>query len=439
MSKAATLDLYRRARRRIPGGTQLLSKRPEMFLPEQWPAYYARAKGCEVWDLDGRRYVDMSIAAVGSCPLGFADDDVDAAVKAAVDAGSMATLNAPEEVELADLLCELHPWAEMVRYARCGGEAMAMAVRIARASTGRDKVAFCGYHGWHDWYLAANLARDGNLDGHLLPGLEPAGVPRSLVGTALPFAYNRTEELDAIVAEHGRELAAIVMEPERHASPAPGFLEHVRARATETGAVLVFDEITAGFRMNVGGAHLRYGVEPDVAVFAKAMSNGFPMAAVIGRRPVMEAAQRTFISSTYFTDRIGPAAALATIGKMRREDVPRHLVAVGNRVREGWGALAREHGLDVSVKGMPPLSTFGLDHADAAPALSTLFTQEMLDRGFLASKAFYATYAHEPRHVDAYLEAADAAFAELRSALDAGDVEKRLRGPVQHTGFRRLA
>lgn len=439
MKAEATLERYRRARQRIPGGTQLLSKRPEMFLPEQWPAYYARAKGCEVWDLDANKYVDMSVAALGACPLGFADDEVDAAVKSAVDAGSMATLNAPEEVELADLLCELHPWAEMVRYGRSGGEAMAIAVRIARASTGRDKVAFCGYHGWHDWYLAANLDAERNLDGHLLPGLDPAGVPRGLRGTALPFAYNHPEELDAIVAGHGGELAAIVMEPERTASPAPGFLQRARAQATRIGAVLLFDEITAGFRMNVGGAHLRHGVDPDIAVFAKAMSNGFPMAAVIGRRAVMEAAQRTFISSTYFTDRVGPAAALATIRKMRRENVPRHLVSIGHRMREGWIALAREHGVEISVKGMPPLPAFALEHGDASLALSTLFTQEMLDRGFLASKAFYATYAHQQRHVDAYLEAADAAFAELRGALDAGDAEKRLRGPVQHTGFARLA
>jgi glutamate-1-semialdehyde aminotransferase len=172
--------LYTQAKTRIPGGTQLLSKRPEMFLPDQWPSYYSRARGVEVWDLDGNKYIDMSYNGIGACVLGAADPDVDEAVKAAIDAGSMSTLNAPEEVELAELLCELHPWAEMVRYARSGGEAMAIAVRIARAKTRRDRVAFCGYHGWHDWYLAANLAEEKALDGHLLPGLEPTGVPRGL-------------------------------------------------------------------------------------------------------------------------------------------------------------------------------------------------------------------------------------------------------------------
>lgn len=437
MSKTA--DLYRQGKQRIPGGTQLLSKRPEMFLPDQWPAYYSKAKGCEVWDLDGRSYLDMTVTSIGACPLGYADDDVNAAVKAAVDAGSMTTLNAPEEVELAELLCELHPWAEMVRYGRAGGEAMAMAVRIARAATGRDKVAFCGYHGWHDWYLAANLAKDSALDGHLLPGLDPVGVPRALVGTALPFSFNHPEELDAIVAAHRGEIGAIVMEPVRYANPAPGFLEHVRRVADEIGAVLVFDEITAAFRLNVGGAHLRYGVAPDLAVFAKAMSNGFPMAAVIGRGSVMSAAQKTFISSTFFTERTGPAAALACIKKMRALDLPRHLEATGIKMRTIWSDLAALHKIDITVNGLPPLSTFTLNHGDDAVALSTLYTQEMLGRGFLASKAFYVTYGHKDDHLVRYREAADASFAALRTALNEGNVAARLNGPLQHTGFRRLA
>jgi len=175
-------ELYRKAKKIIPGGTQLLSKRPEMFLPELWPAYYDKAKGCEVWDLDGKKYIDMSTMGVGSCILGYADDDVNKAVKSAVDRGNMCTLNAPEEVELAELLLKLHPWAEMVRYARTGGESMMIAVRIARAKSGKDTVLFCGYHGWHDWYLSSNLADEKSLDGHLLPGLNPLGVPRALKG-----------------------------------------------------------------------------------------------------------------------------------------------------------------------------------------------------------------------------------------------------------------
>jgi glutamate-1-semialdehyde 2,1-aminomutase len=431
------LELYHKARTRIPGATQLLSKRAELHAPEQWPPYYARAKGAEVWDLDGRKFVDMSYAGIGSCILGYADADVDDAVRAAIDAGSMCTLNAPEEVELADLLCELHPWADMVRYARCGGEAMAVAVRIARARSGREKVAFCGYHGWHDWYLAANLPQGDALDGHLLPGLAPAGVPASLSGTALPFHYNRLDELERIVAANRGELAAIVMEPVRSTEPLAGFLESVRALADDTGAVLVFDEVTAAFRATTGGIHLRYGVAPDIAVFAKAISNGYPMAAIIGRGDVMSAAEGSFISSTYWTERIGPTAALATIRKHRERDVVRHLEEMGRLVQEGWRSAAERAGLPVTVSGMPALSHFSINLANAQ-AVRTLFTQMMLDRGFLATNAFYAMYAHSTVQVEQYLAAVQEVFRELAAAIERNEVERLLRGPVAHAGFYRL-
>ncbi|MCZ2146607.1 MAG: aminotransferase class III-fold pyridoxal phosphate-dependent enzyme [Bryobacterales bacterium] len=430
-------DLYRRARRRIPGGTQLFSKRPELLLPEQWPAYYSRARGAEVWDVQGNRYIDMSYAGIGATVLGFADPDVDEAVHDAIARGNMTTLNCPEEVELADLLCELHPWAEMVRYARCGGEAMSVAVRIARAHTRREKVAFCGYHGWHDWYLAANLARDSALDGHLLTGLAPAGVPRSLTGSALPFHYNRLPELQSIVAGHGSDLAAIVMEPMRDHEPEPGFLEGVRELAREVGAVFIFDEITAGWRINTGGIHLTYGVSPDIAVFAKAMSNGYPMAAILGTGEVMEAAQDSFISSTYWTERIGPAAALATIRKHRERKAPQRLFETGSRIQAGWRAAAERAGIPLTVTGIPALSHFTLNVKEAQPA-RTLFTQGMLDRGFLATNAFYAMYAHEDRQVEAYLAAVEEVFSEIGGAIRENRLMNSLRGPVAHAGFCRL-
>jgi len=429
--------LYRQAKTRIPGGTQLLSKRPEMFLPENWPAYYSRARGVEVWDLDGAHYYDMSYSGIGANILGAADPDVDAAVMEAVRAGSMSTLNSPDEVTLAELLCELHPWAQMVRYTRSGGEAMAVAVRIARAHTGRDRVAFCGYHGWHDWYLAANLAEQNALDGLLLPGLDPAGVPRGLRGTALPFHYNRIEELQAIVARHGPELAAVVIEPIRNDEPAPGFLAEIRAICDRIGAVLVVDEISAGFRLTTGGAHLVYDLEPDIAVFAKAMSNGYPMAAIIGKRDVMQSAQKTFISSTYWTDRIGPAAALATIRKHRRCDVARRLNHIGTLVREGWRVAAERAGLRLEIGGMVPLSHFAIQAADA-PAAHTLYTQLMLEKGYLATKACYVTYAHSEPIVEEYLQATEDTFGVIAAALHRGAVRDMLHGPVAHSGFARL-
>lgn len=429
--------LYIRAKQRIPGGTQLLSKRPEMFLPEQWPSYYSKANGVEVWDLDGNKFIDMSINGVGACILGAADPEVDEAVKGAIEKGSMSTLNCPEEVELADLLCELHPWAEMARYTRSGGESLAVAVRIARASTGRDKVALSGYHGWHDWYLSANLAENKALDGHLLPGLEPQGVPRGLVGTALPFKYNQLDELKTIASRYGKELAAIVIEPIRRNEPLPGYLQGIREIADQTGAVLIVDEVSAGFRLVSGGAHLVYGIEPDIAVFAKAMSNGYPMGAVIGKARVMQAAQTSFISSTYWTDRLGPTAALATIRKHKRERVADHLIRMGKLVQDGWRDAAVNAGLSIDVGGMLPVSHFALQ-CDHGPAVHTLFTQLMLERGFLANKAFYATYAHQEVHVQQYLEAVAETFTEISRLLKEEKVAQMLKGPTAHAGFQRL-
>jgi glutamate-1-semialdehyde 2,1-aminomutase len=374
-----SLEMQGRARSLIPGMTQLLSKRPDQFSQGVWPGYFDRAKGAEVWDLDGNRYVDMSIAGIGAAVLGYADDDVDAAVREAIARGVASSLNCPEEVRLAERLVEMHPWSQMARFTRSGGEAMALAVRLARASTRRDKVAFCGYHGWHDWYLAANLGEEDALDGQLLPGLEPAGVPRALRGTALAFRYNRAEELEKIVAAHRGDLAAVVMEPLRDHEPEPGFLESCAELAREAGAVLVFDEISAGFRMNTGGVHLRLGVSPDVAVFSKALGNGYAIAAVIGRADVMQACQTTFVSSTNWTERVGPAAALALLEKHGRLDAGARLVQLGTRIQEGWTAAAARHGLPVHVGGLPPLSKFAFEEDPLA--LKALFVQLMLDEG----------------------------------------------------------
>jgi glutamate-1-semialdehyde 2,1-aminomutase len=436
MGKSQNLYM-KKGKNLIPGGTQLLSKRPEMFLPGLWPAYYEKAKGCEIWDLDGNSYIDMSYMGIGSCVLGYADEDVDEAVKMAIDKGSMTTLNCLEEIELAEVLCEIHPWAEMVRYARTGGEAMAIAVRIARAKTGKDLILFCGYHGWHDWYLAANLADDKALDGHLLSGLEPKGVPRALKGTAIPFGYNETKQFLSLIDKYKGEIAAVVMEPIRNYYPKDDFLKVIRETAQKRGISLIFDEVSSGWRLNLGGAHLSLGVEPDVAVFAKAISNGYPMAAVIGRAEVMNVAQDTFISSTYWTERIGPVAALATLRKLKEHQVPKHLLKVGREVQKGWKSLARKHRLSITVSGIYPLSHFSFEYENPM-VLKTLFTQLMLEKGYLATTAFYASYAHREKHIQKYLEAVDEVFEFVGKAIEKGNAEQYLKGPICHAGFRRL-
>ena len=441
---------YREAKTIFPGGTQLLSKRPELFAPDQWPAYYEEARGCEVIDTEGRKFIDMSTGGILACILGYADPDVNAAVMRRVQAGSMSTLQTFDEVELAKKLLAIHPWAAMARFTRTGGESMAVAVRTARAFTGRDHVAICGYHGWHDWYLAANLpdaqghaateaAGTAALAGHLLPGLEPNGVPRPLGGLTHTFAYNRLDQLDQVFAAHGKNLAAVVMESTRGVDPEPGFLEGVRERCTRNGTLLVFDEITIGWRLCLGGVHLKFGVEPDLAAFAKAISNGFALGAVIGTRPVMEAVQTTFISSAYWTEGVGPAAGRAAVGKMQSIDVPAHLGRIGGLMMDGWRRLAEKHGLPMRAAGRPENASLVFDHPEAA-AIMTLLTVRMLAKGFLAGGYFNAMLAHEPRHVDAYLAALDEVCGELRDAVgdEPAALRNRIGGPVKHTGFARL-
>ncbi len=427
--------LWRRAKRVIPGGNMLLSKRAEMFLPEHWPAYFSRAKGCRVWDLDGRELVDMSIMGIGTNLLGYGHPEVDAAVAATVAAGNMSTLNCPEEVYLAERLVELHPWAEMARFARSGGEANAIAIRIARAATGRDTVAICGYHGWHDWYLATNLQNDSGLEEHLLPGLEPNGVPRALAGTVQPFSFNRLDQLEAIAAQH--ELAAVKMEVQRTQPPDPGFLEGVRELCSRLGIVLIFDECTSGFRETFGGLHKKYGVEPDMAMFGKAFGNGYAITATIGRRSVMESAQSTFISSTFWTERIGPTAALKTLEVMERERSWERVTAIGLELRRQWQLLADRHCLTISHNGLPALTGFAIQSENALE-YKTLITQEMLKKGYLAATSCYTSLAHTPDVIEPYLEALDGVFGLIAECEVDRPVIELLEGPVCHSGFRRL-
>lgn len=433
LKQSKGVALYGRAKSLIPGGTQLLSKRPEMFAPDVWPSYYSKAKGCRVWDLDGREFIDMSIMAVGACILGYADDEVDDAVVNALRSGVNSSLNCPEEVELAEALIGLHPWFGMVRYARSGGEAMGLAVRIARAHTRRDVVMFSGYHGWNDWYLAANLADSAGLDGQLMPGLQPNGVPRGLLGTAIPFDANSIDSLREKVRGKEKQIAAIIIEPARGEDAPVGYLKALRELATEIGAVLIFDEITSGFRMCAGGIHRNYGVHPDMAVFAKSMANGYAMSVVMGIEKVMQSAQSTFISSTNWTDRIGPTAALATLRKYRRLGVEKHLIDTGNQVKQIWRGAAETHGLKINVTGLPSLAAFAFKSPNAI-ALNTRFTIEMLKRGFLGFRQFKPSLAHQVTELGQYQNAVNEVFGLL--AVD--PTASQLDTPVHHSGFQRL-
>ena len=427
--------LWKRAKAVIPGGNMLLSKRAEMFLPEQWPAYFSKAKGCQVWDMDGKQYTDMSIMGIGTNILGYGHEEVDAAVRHTVNAGNMSTFNCPEEVYLAEKLVELHPWADMARLARSGGEANALAIRIARAATGKDKVAVCGYHGWHDWYLSANLGDDENLAGHLLPGLDPKGVPQNLRGTVFPFNYNNYAELETLV--NTQDIGVIKMEVVRNKGPEDNFLHKVRKLATDRGIVLIFDECTSGFRQTFGGLHKMYGVEPDMAMFGKALGNGYAITATIGRREVMEAAQSTFISSTFWTERIGPTAALKTLEVMERTQSWDAITQTGLNIRQRWQQLADKHGLQIDHWGLPALTGYTFK-SDNALAYKTLITQEMLAKGYLAGNSVYVCTEHTPAVLDGYFAELAPIFATIKECEEGRDVMSLLKGPVCHGGFKRL-
>ncbi len=427
--------LWKRAKQIIPGGNMLLSKRAEMFLPDQWPAYFSKSKGCKIWDLDGKEYIDMCIMGIGTNTLGYGHPEVDDAVRKTIDAGNMSTFNCPEEVYVAEMLIELHPWADMVRLARSGGEANAVAIRIARAASGRDKVAICGYHGWHDWYLSANLGADKGLDGHLLPGLAPNGVPRNLAGTVFPFNYNNYAELEALVRNH--DIGVIKMEVVRNMGPEDNFLQKVRKLATDNKIVLIFDECTSGFRETFGGLHKKYGVEPDMAMFGKAMGNGYGITATIGRREIMEAAQSTFISSTFWTERIGPTAALKTLEVMERVKSWNTITETGLQIRQRWQALADKHDLGITHWGLPAMTGFSFTSPQGL-AYKTLITQEMLGKGYLAANSVYVCTEHTKEIVDGYFDALDPIFKMIRECEDGCDVMSLLKGPVCHAGFKRL-
>ena len=428
-------NLWNKAKKIIPGGNMLLSKRAEMFLPDQWPAYYSKAKGCKVWDLDGREYIDMSIMGIGTNTLGYGNEEVDEAVKRCVSMGNMSTFNCPEEVGLAEKLLELHSWADMARFARSGGEANAISIRIARAASGRDGVAICGYHGWHDWYLAANLRDNECLKEHLLPGLESNGVPKNLSGTIFPFNFNDYEMLESIV--NTQKIGVIKMEVRRNFEPNNDFLKKVRELASKHGIVLIFDECTSGFRQAFGGLHKIYGVEPDMAVFGKSMGNGYAITAIIGRREIMEFAQTTFISSTFWTERIGPSAAVKTLEVMERMKSWDLITETGLNITEKWKLLGEKYNLPIKTAGLSSITSFGFNSKNML-AYKTLITQEMLAKGYLAGNLIFVSTEHSKNIISGYFDALDPIFSLIGECENGRDVNTLLKGPVCHGGFSRL-
>jgi len=428
-------NLYKKAKKIIPGGSMLLSKRPEMFLPDNWPAYFSKAKGCHVWDLDGNKYTDMSIMGIGTNTLGYGQSEVDSAVMDVIHKGNMSTLNCPEEGYLAEKLLEINDLADSVRFCRAGGEANALAIRIARASSGKDNVAICGYHGWHDWYLSVNHNSDSSLDTHLLPGLSPNGVPKNLKNTVFPFNYNDFNELESLCDNN--DIGVIKMEVIRNFGPEDNFLQKVRDLATKRGIVLVFDECTSGFRETYGGIHKKYSVNPDIAMFGKTIGNGYALTAVVGVKDVMKSVEDTFISSTFWTERIGPTAALKTLEVMNRVKSWDVITGIGLNIRKGWSEVFNNYNINFTLSGIPSLSSYAFKDNDLE--IQTLITQEMLKKGFLASNRFYACIAHDKNVIDSYFNAFDETLKLISEFHhNKSEIINKINGPVRHEGFKRL-
>jgi glutamate-1-semialdehyde 2,1-aminomutase len=429
--------LWRRAKTIIPGGNMFLSKREDRILPNFWPNYYSKAKGCYVWDLDGKKYTDMSLMGVGTNILGYSNAKVDNFVIDNIKKGNMSSLNCPEEVLLSEKLLELHPWFQMVKLTRTGGEANAVAVRIARAaSKNKHKVAICGYHGWHDWYVAANLKNKKNLNSHLLSGIDSLGIPKKLRDTIFTFEYNRIDQLKKIISQNP-DIGIIKMEVSRNELPKNNFLKKIRQIATKKNIILIFDECTSGFRETLGGLHKKYKVYPDIAIFGKALGNGYAINAILGKKEIMRFAEKTFISSTFWSERSGPSAALKTLEIMEKTKSWKLITKKGIYIRNKWKKMAKKYNLKISISGLPALSTFNIKSKQNI-AYKTLITQEMLKSGYLASNSIYLCVNHTKEIIDKYLMNLNRIFKTIKDCEKNNNILNYLDGPVCKTHFKRL-
>jgi glutamate-1-semialdehyde aminotransferase/spore coat polysaccharide biosynthesis protein SpsF (cytidylyltransferase family) len=423
-----------RANEIIPGGTMLFSKNPDLHLPKLWPAYFSKAKGCNIWDLEGKKFIDLHLMGVGTNTLGYCNKHVDSKVVKSISNGNMTSLNSIEEIELSEKLIELHPWSEMARFTRSGGEANSVAVRIARAYSGKDNIAICGYHGWHDWYLSSNLSNKNNLNDHLMKSLNVSGVPRKLKNTTYTFEYNNFTSLKNIVDKH--EIGVIKLEVERNIPPKNDFLKKIRNLCDKKNIILIFDECTSGFRANFGGLHLKYGVNPDIAVFGKALGNGYAINAIIGKKDIMNASNKTFISSTFWTEKIGSTAALETLRVM--EDIKSWEVIskIGVKIKKKWFSIAKEHKLDIKIQGIDALPNF-IFLSKNNNAYKTFISQEMIKKNILASNAIYTSISHQTKKLDLYFDTLNDIFFKIsKCENESENIYNLLEVPIAITGIR---
>ena len=345
---------------------------------------FTKAKKINVWDLKGK--ILRHVCAVGTSILGYSNEKVTRSVLKNIYKGNLP-LNCPEEIYLSNKLIDHHKWADMVKFTRSGGEANALAIRIARSNTPNKNVAFCGYHGWHDWYLSSNRNSKKNLDQHLMPGLNYDGIPGSLKNTSFPFPYNNFEYLKKLIKK--KKIGIIKMEVMRNIKPKNNFLQKIRKICNEKKIILIFDECTSGYRENMGGIHLKYKVNPDISIFGKALGSGYAINTIIGKKNIMEKAENTFISSTFWGERIGYTAALSSIQEFKRLRVFKKIKNNGKFIKSFWLDLSKKYNVPIKVMGTDAIPSFEFykNHAQK----KTYLTQEMLKNKILATNMIYVT------------------------------------------------
>ena len=418
-------SLWENAKEIIAGGNMLFSKRPDTILPGKWPAYFKSAKGCKITDVDGNTYTDLSLMGVGTNILGYANKSVDKSVINRLKNGNMSTLNCVEEVKLSKKLLEMNKWASKVKFARSGGEANAIAVRIARAfNDNRDSIAFCGYHGWHDWYLAANIKDKNNLNNHLISGLKIGGVQKNLKNTVYPFKYNDFKSLEKLINSN-KKIGIIKMEVVRNELPKNNFLKKVRNLATKNKIILIFDECTSGFRESFGGIYKKFKVEPDILILGKALGNGYAITAVLGKNKIMKSVNKTFISSTFWTESIGPTAALKTLEIMEKTQSWKYITSLGKYIKKNWVMIAKKNKIKIKIRGIDALCSFYFDSKNHN-AFKTFITQEMLKKKIFATNSIYVSVSHNKKILKKYFLILNKIFKIIYKCQNGDDIFRYL-------------
>ncbi len=402
--------------RSIPLGTQTFSKSKTQFPLEVSPYFVTHGKGSRVWDVDGNEYIDF-INSLAAITLGYGDPDVDAAVREQLGHGVIFSLPHPLEIEVAEKMIELVPCAEQVRFGKNGSDATAGAIRIARAFTGRDHVAVCGYHGWQDWYIGATAR---NL-----------GVPESTRRMTHAFTHNDAGSLANLFRTLPDQIAAVILEPMNIVEPNQGFLNEVKSLTEENGAVLVFDETVTGFRLAKGGAQEYFGVTPDLATFGKGLANGYPISAVAGKASIMRLMEEVFFSFTFGGEALSLAAALATMTKLERYPVIETLTSRGERLKREVRAIIDRHELGgiFTISGHPSWTFLLIADAGGYSQwqIKTLYLQEMLSRGILILGTHNLSYAHSEADLDTLLSVYDEVLPAIGRAVSARTLERELR------------